>query len=85
MVKIRMARQGAKKRPFYHIVVSDVRKKRDGGYIEKIGFFNPLARGGEERLRLDLEKVNYWVDNGAETSERVRSLIKEVQATTAEA
>lgn len=85
MVKIRMSRQGSKKRPFYQIVVSDVRKKRDGGYIEKIGFFNPLAKGAEERLRLDLDKVNYWVENGAETSTRVRTLIKEARSATANA
>lgn len=60
MVKIRLARGGAKKRPFYHIVVADARNKRDGRRIEKIGFFNPLARGQEERLRLNLERVDYW-------------------------
>ena len=77
MVTIRLARGGAKKRPFYHVVVADSRCKRDGKYIERLGFFNPIARGGEERLRLDAVRVEHWVSNGASTSERVASLIKE--------
>ncbi len=77
MVTIRLARTGAKKRPFYHIVVADSRKPRDGKYIERVGFFNPIAAGGEERLRLDLERVNHWVSQGAQQSERVAQLAKE--------
>lgn len=77
MVTIRLARSGAKKRPFYHLVVTDSRNKRDGRYIERVGFFNPIARGKEERLRIDDERVNYWVGTGAQTSDRVASLIKE--------
>ena len=79
MVKIRLARGGAKKRPFYHIVVADARSKRDGRRIERIGFFNPLARGGEERLRLDLERVDYWKSHGAQLSERVSSLVSQAR------
>ena len=77
MVTIRLQRGGAKKRPFYQIVVTDSRNARDGRFIERIGFFNPIARGQEERLRLDLERVDYWVSKGAGTSERVAQLVKE--------
>jgi len=76
MVTIRLSRKGAKKRPFYHIVVTDSRNKRDGRYIERIGFFNPIASGQEEELRIDLERARYWVSQGAKTSERVSSLIQ---------
>jgi len=79
MVKIRLARGGAKKRPFYHIVVADARSKRDGRRIERIGFFNPLARGQEVRLRLDLERVDYWTGEGAQVSERVKSLVSQAR------
>ena len=77
MVRIRLSRGGATKRPFYHIVVTDRRARRDGRYIERLGFFNPIAVGGEERLRVDLERANYWLSQGAQASERVVSLIKE--------
>jgi small subunit ribosomal protein S16 len=77
MVSIRLARGGAKKRPFYHVVVADSRCKRDGRYIERVGFFNPIARGGEVRLRLNDERIQYWFGNGAQATERVASLIKE--------
>lgn len=76
MVSIRLARGGSKKRPFYHVVVSDSRSPRDGRYIERLGFFNPQARGQEERLRLDNERIDYWLSIGAQPSERVSSLIK---------
>ena len=76
MVTIRMARGGSKKRPFYHVVVTDSRNARDGRYIERVGFFNPLARGQEERLRLNLERIDHWVGLGAQSSERVSSLVK---------
>jgi len=79
MVKIRLSRGGAKKKPFYHIVVMDHRKARDGRNIERIGFFNPVARGQEERLRLDLERVEYWTGVGAQLSERVKSLVSEAR------
>ncbi|GAL08717.1 30S ribosomal protein S16 [Photobacterium aphoticum] len=77
MVTIRLARHGAKKRPFYHIVVADARAARDGRNIEKLGFFNPLAKGQEERLRLDLDRVNHWVGQGAAVSDRAAKLIKD--------
>ena len=79
MVKIRLSRGGAKKHPFYHIVVSDSRKARDGRKIERIGFFNPVARGQEERLRIDLGRVDYWKGVGAQISERVQSLVSEAR------
>jgi small subunit ribosomal protein S16 len=77
MVTIRLSRGGAKNRPFYQVVVTDSRNSRDGRYIERLGFFNPLARGNEERLRLDNERVKYWQSNGAQPSDRVAKLIKD--------
>jgi len=79
MVKIRLVRAGAKKRPFYHIVVTDSRSARGGRFIERVGFFNPIAAGGEERLRLDGTRIDHWVGQGAQPSERVAQLIKEQQ------
>ncbi len=80
MVTIRLSRGGAKKVPFYNIVVTDSRKAREGRRIERVGFFNPAARGGEERLRMDLDRVDYWTGVGAQLSDRVKSLISEVRA-----
>ena len=77
MVSIRLSRGGAKKRPFYQIVVADERVKRDGRYIERIGFFNPCATGGEVRLRLDRARAEYWIARGAKPSDRVAALLKE--------
>jgi small subunit ribosomal protein S16 len=82
MVSIRLSRTGAKKKPFYHIVVSDSRNKRDGRYIERVGFFNPVARGGEERLRINRERIDHWVSQGARASVRVVGLLKEQQQPT---
>jgi len=79
MVKIRLARGGAKKRPFYHIVVTDSRNKRDGRNIERIGFFNPVARGQEVRLQLDTARVDHWVGVGAQLSQRVKTLDSEAR------
>ncbi|NVJ51186.1 MAG: 30S ribosomal protein S16 [Gammaproteobacteria bacterium] len=76
MVTIRLARGGSKKRPFYHVVVADKRCKRDGRFIERIGFFNPVARGQEEKLRLDLERIEHWQSKGAQATDRVAQLIK---------
>ena len=81
MVSIRLARGGSKKRPFYHVVVSDSRRARDGRYIERVGFFNPRARGQEEELRLDDARIDYWLGQGAQPSERVAKLIKGAKAT----
>ena len=77
MVTLRLARGGAKKRPFYHVVATDSRNRRDGRYIERLGFFNPVASGADVRLHLNQERVNYWLDKGAQTSDRVASLIKQ--------
>ncbi|EHK90814.1 30S ribosomal protein S16 [Aggregatibacter actinomycetemcomitans] len=79
MVTIRLSRGGAKKRPFYQIVVADSRSPRDGRFIERVGFFNPIAQGKAERVRIDLDRVNHWVGQGASLSDRVASLVKEVQ------
>ena len=77
MVTIRLARGGAKKRPFYSIIVTDSRNSRDGRFIERVGIFNPVAVGGEEKLRIDRERVDYWLDQGAKASERVTQLLKQ--------
>lgn len=79
MVVIRLALGGSKKRPFYHLSVADQRFPRDGRFIERVGFFNPLAKGQEERLRVDLERVEYWVGKGAQASDRVAKLLKEAK------
>lgn len=76
MVTIRLSRGGAKRRPFYNIVVTDSRSSRDGRFIERIGFYNPVAAATEEGLRIDLDRVDYWVKNGAQTSDRVAYLLK---------
>ena len=77
MVKIRLARGGAKKKPFYSIVATDSRKRRDSGYIERIGYFNPVARGQEVRLQLEEDRLAYWIAQGAQISDRVKQLAKE--------
>lgn len=77
MVTIRLSRGGAKKRPFYHLVATDSRSPRDGRYIERLGFYNPLATSAEEALRVDAERVKHWLSKGARPSERVQYLIKE--------
>jgi len=79
MVTIRLSRGGSKKRPFYQVVVADSRRSRDGRFIERIGFFNPVAQGNAERLKLDLDRVDHWVSVGAQTSDRVKSLVKEAR------
>jgi small subunit ribosomal protein S16 len=79
MVTIRLTRSGAKKRPFYGVVVTDSRNKRDGRCIERVGFFNPTAKGQEEGLRLDLERIEHWIGQGAQTSERVAKLIEQAK------
>ncbi len=77
MVIIRLARGGSKKRPFYTIVVSDQRRQPNGWFIERLGFYNPMANGSEEQIRLNQERVEYWIKNGAKTSERVAHLIRQ--------
>ena len=76
MVTIRLSRGGSKKRPFYHMTVADSREPRDGRFIERVGFFNPIARGQEERIRINHERVNYWLSKGAQPSNRVAKLLK---------
>jgi small subunit ribosomal protein S16 len=77
MVVIRLARGGSKKRPFYKMVVADGRNSATGRFIEQVGFFNPVARGNEERLRVDQARVDHWVAQGAQMSDRVKSLVKQ--------
>lgn len=77
MVTIRLTRTGANKRPFYHVVVKNKRSARDGGNLERLGYFNPIASGAEVRLELDMARVDYWLGVGAQTSERVAALVKE--------
>lgn len=75
MVTIRLTRRGAKKQPFYHIVVTDSRKRQGGPALEQVGYFNPIATGKEQRLRLDLARIDYWLGQGAKPSERVAELV----------
>ena len=80
MVVIRLARGGAKKRPFYNIVVADSRLRRDGRFIERVGFYNPVAAGGEEKLRVAHDRITHWVGNGAQMSPTVARLVDEAKA-----
>ena len=80
MLKIRMSRGGAKKRPFYKIVVADSRRPRDGKFIEKVGFFNPLLpKDKKERLNLDIERIKYWLAQGAQPSERIARFLGQAE------
>jgi len=85
MVPIRLSRGGAKKKPFYHVVVTDSRMRRDGRYIERVGYFNPVARGAEKRLDVSLDRIEHWISLGAATSDRVKTLIKEARKTALDA
>jgi small subunit ribosomal protein S16 len=76
MVVIRLARGGAKKRPFYHVVVADSRNRRDGRFIERVGFYNPIATGNEEGIRLAVDRIAFWQERGAQLSETVAMLLK---------
>ncbi len=80
MVTIRLSRGGSKKRPFFHLNVSDSRTSRDGRFIERVGIFNPIASGAEERLRVDQERIDYWVSKGAQMSDRVANLVAQSKA-----
>jgi small subunit ribosomal protein S16 len=79
MVKIRLTRGGAKKRPFYHIIVTDSRSARDGRNIERVGYYNPVAAGAEVPVELDVERIEHWLGNGAQMSDKVRSLYRQVK------
>ena len=81
MLTIRLSRAGAKKRPFFHITVADSRKPRDGRFIERVGYFNPISKGKEVRLEIDQERIDYWLSQGANISDRVLTLIKESNET----
>jgi small subunit ribosomal protein S16 len=82
MVKIRLSRAGAKKRPFYHVVATDSRKARDGRFIERLGYYNPKATGDEKQLVIDRSRVAYWQGTGAQVSDRVTFLLAHVASTT---
>lgn len=84
MVVIRLSRGGAKKRPFYHIVVADKQRSRDGRFIERLGFYNPIAKGKDISIELDLNRAEHWLKNGAQASDRVKHLIKVHQKATAQ-
>ena len=75
MVTIRLARHGAKKSPFYHITVAERSAGRDGRFVERLGFYNPVARGSEEELRINIDRVDYWLSVGAQPTEKVRRLV----------
>ncbi len=81
MLTIRLARSGAKKRPFYHVSVADSRMPRDGRFVERVGYYNPIASGQEVRLQLDLERIDYWIGQGAQPSDRVLNLLKQNKET----
>lgn len=83
MVVIRLSRGGSKKRPFYNVVVADSRCRRDGRFIERVGFYNPVAAEGSEGMRLDQDRINYWTGHGAQLSDTVARLFKQNKAATA--
>ncbi len=85
MVVIRLSRGGSKKRPFYSVVAADSRNRRDGRFIERLGFYNPLAGEGHESVRLQLDRVQYWKDNGAQVSPAVARIVKQYAAKVADA
>lgn len=75
MVTIRLTRRGAKNQPFYHVMVTDSRVRQGGASLEQVGFFNPVSRGKEVRLKLELDRIDYWIGHGAQLSDRVRTLV----------
>jgi small subunit ribosomal protein S16 len=79
MVTIRLARHGSKKHPFYHVTVAERSAGRDGRFVERVGFYNPVAQGAEELLRLDVERADYWISVGARPSEKVRKLLSQAR------
>jgi small subunit ribosomal protein S16 len=83
MVIIRLSRGGSKNRPYFHVVVADSRNRRDGRFIERLGFYNPLAAEGNEALRLELERVGHWQSKGAQLSDTVAKLVKRAGTTAA--
>jgi small subunit ribosomal protein S16 len=85
MVVIRLARGGAKKRPFFNIVVADSRQRRDGRFIERVGFYNPIAAGGEQGLKVSVDRVAYWAGQGAQLSPTVARLVTQAKTAAAPA
>ncbi|MFK7857579.1 MAG: 30S ribosomal protein S16 [Granulosicoccus sp.] len=85
MVTIRLSRGGAKKQPFYHVVATDSRARRDGRYIERIGYYNPVARGGSTEVQLNLERIDYWISVGAQMSDSVKKVVKDYRKSSAAA
>ena len=85
MVTIRLARHGSKKSPFYHLTVTDRTASRDGRFIERVGFYNPVAKGRAEGLRIDLERVDYWLSVGAQPTDVVRKLVRRARLAAAAA
>ena len=81
MVVVRLAKSGAKKNPYYFITVADSRKPRDGAFIERLGFFNPSAKGSEERMRFNLERLDHWISQGAQLSDKIQELAKDARMT----
>ena len=79
MVVVRLAKSGAKKNPYYFITVADSRKPRDGAFIERLGFFNPSAKGSEERMRFNVERLDHWISKGAQLSDKVKELAKDAR------
>lgn len=75
MVTIRLTRRGGKNAPFYHVVVADSRKRQGGPVLERVGFFNPIARKQDTKLELDLARIDHWTGTGAQMSDRVRALV----------
>jgi small subunit ribosomal protein S16 len=80
MVTIRLTRRGAKNQPFYHVMVTDSRKRQGGTALEQVGFFNPIPKGKDRRLELNLTRIEYWLSKGAQTSDRVKQLVSKFRA-----
>ncbi|TAK38110.1 MAG: 30S ribosomal protein S16 [Lysobacteraceae bacterium] len=85
MVKIRLTRGGAKKRPFYHIIVTDSRSARDGRNIERVGYYNPVATGAEKRVEMDLPRIQHWLGQGAQLTDKVADLYKQASKQSSQA
>ena len=84
MVRIRLARHGSKKSPFYHITVADQRRSRDGRFIERVGYFNPVAKGNAQEYRLEMDRVDYWLSKGAQPTDMVKKLVSRARKETVE-
>ncbi len=85
MVRIRLARHGSKKNPFYHITVADQRRSRDGRFIERLGYFNPVAKGNAQEYRIEMDRVDYWLSKGAQPTDMVKKLVSRARKENVEA